>query len=155
MSSQRDYKNFRGKDIDFEDQKFEPFPSYRLKANAFETLERLIVPQKLELMVANLEYIGSRKMADLDSLEAIENNMSFITNEFSRAWLAPGAEAYMTDVQELMQEFSKAVGGDTGADFSLPFLVPSIHDDDSKAAILVSPHCFEKNPDLPEIVMLN
>lgn len=155
MSSQRDNRNFRGKDIDFEDQKFDPFPSYRLKANAFQTLEQIIIPQKLPLMVANLEYIGSRKMADLDSMELIDTSMSFITNEFSRAWLAPGAEAYMTDVGELMHEFSSAASEHHPADVSRPFLVPSIHDDESKAAILVSPQCFERNPELPDIVMLN
>ena len=56
-----DFCSFKGKDIDFEDEKYDPFPVYRFKPVAMNMLKHCIVPSRLDNLVANLEYIGSRK----------------------------------------------------------------------------------------------
>ena len=64
-----DFCSFKGKDIDFEDEKYDPFPVYRFKPVAMNMLKHCIVPSRLDNLVANLEYIGSRKMANVEELE--------------------------------------------------------------------------------------
>ena len=46
-------------------------------------LKHCIVPSRLDNLVANLEYIGSRKMANVEELELAESTLSFFTNEIS------------------------------------------------------------------------
>ena len=71
-----DFCSFKGKDIDFEDEKYDPFPVYRFKPVAMNMLKHCIVPSRLDNLVANLEYIGSRKMANVEELELAESTLS-------------------------------------------------------------------------------
>lgn len=147
--------SFKGKDIDFEDEKYDPFPVYRFKPVAMNMLKHCIVPSRLDNLVANLEYIGSRKMANVEELELAESTLSFFTNEFPRYWLKKGSEALLTSVPEILVSMQdpKPVGGESP--LSIPFLTESIRGDEGKVAILVAPQCFEKNPDFPDKQMLN
>lgn len=97
-----DFCSFKGKDIDFEDEKYDPFPVYRFKPVAMNMLKHCIVPSRLDNLVANLEYIGSRKMANVEELELAESTLSFFTNEFPRYWLKKGSEALLTSVPEIL-----------------------------------------------------
>ena len=150
-----DFCSFKGKDIDFEDEKYDPFPVYRFKPVAMNMLKHCIVPSRLDNLVANLEYIGSRKMANVEELELAESTLSFFTNEFPRYWLKKGSEALLTSVPEILVSMQdpKPVGGESP--LSIPFLTESIRGDEGKVAILVAPQCFEKNPDFPDKQMLN
>ena len=49
-----DFCSFKGKDIDFEDEKYDPFPVYRFKPVAMNMLKHCIVPSRLDNLVANL-----------------------------------------------------------------------------------------------------
>ena len=144
-----DFCSFKGKDIDFEDEKYDPFPVYRFKPVAMNMLKHCIVPSRLDNLVANLEYIGSRKMANVEELELAESTLSFFTNEFPRYWLKKGSEALLTSVPEILVSMQdpKPVGGESP--LSIPFLTESIRGDEGKVAILVAPQCFEKNPVFP------
>ena len=150
-----DFCSFKGKDIDFEDEKYDPFPVYRFKPVAMNMLKHCIVPSRLDNLVENLEYIGSRKMANVEELELAESTLSFFTNEFPRYWLKKGSEALLTSVPEILVSMQdpKPVGGESP--LSIPFLTESIRGDERKVAILVAPQCFEKNPDFPDKQMLN
>ena len=43
-----DFCSFKGKDIDFEDEKYDPFPVYRFKPVAMNMLKHCIVPSRLD-----------------------------------------------------------------------------------------------------------
>ena len=43
-----DFCSFKGKDIDFEDEKYDPFPVYRFKPVAMNMLKHCIVPNRLD-----------------------------------------------------------------------------------------------------------
>ena len=47
-----DFCSFKGKDIDFEDEKYDPFPVYRFKPVAMNMLKHCIVPSRLDNLVA-------------------------------------------------------------------------------------------------------
>lgn len=150
-----DFGPFRGRDIDFEAQKFDPFPNYRLKSIAMNMIRRIVKPSKIDCLVANLEYIGSRKMGEIEEMDLPDSTVSFLTNEFAREWLKPGAEALLTTMPEIMLSLQRTDLIEGESPFSMPFLTESIHGDNTKVALLVSPQCFEKNPDFPDKVMLN
>ena len=76
-----DFCSFKGKDIDFEDEKYDPFPVYRFKPVAMNMLKHCIVPSRLDNLVANLEYIGSRKMANVEELELAEFTAKYLQGD--------------------------------------------------------------------------
>ncbi|WP_289077762.1 hypothetical protein [uncultured Parasutterella sp.] len=134
----------KGRPIDFSDKRSEPFTSYRLKEKCRVLIFSYLKDEKAQQIIANLEYLGSRK---LDEIHEHETGMgtSFFSTEVEKMWVKPEILLPLPEVSEVLA----GVAVKTGQGFDLPIFAASPNGA-GFVAVLLSPDCFELNPEGPE-----
>ena len=91
----------KGRPIDFSDKRSEPFTSYRLKEKCRVLILSYLKDEKAQQIIANLEYLGSRK---LDEIHEHETGMgtSFFSTEVEKMWVKPEILLPLPEVSEVL-----------------------------------------------------
>ena len=111
------------------------FVPYKLKADVRTMIEEKVRPDKVEPLIATLEYISSRVMDSLEDDDREPNKFPFFDNEFDKDWLLEGFEHESID--HIAENSPNRL-------FSEPVFTPAISGNPSKVSLIISPTCFEQ-----------
>lgn len=137
-------KPVRGKPIDFSKDRFLPFRNYRLKPNCRALIENHILKEKAPELLASLEYLGSRRIEDVLDQE-LGPASSFFTTEILSTWLNP---VCIPDCEPLVDVIEQ-VQNEPDLIIDMPIFAES-PSGPITVTLLVSPDCFEIDPEGPE-----
>ncbi len=113
------------------------FTPYKLKDSCIEYLKLYIQPDKLDIIIANLEYYGSKSLEIFSEEQDVHpNSYAFFDNEFAKDW------ASLPENEELL-EFPDYFSQGPDSVKTHPVLCKAISGDDSKVSVIISPECFE------------
>lgn len=133
-----------GKPIDLTEGKFRPFKNYRLTESTKAALENHFQEEKLSLLVATLEYLGSRKLEEINQRASL-GGLSLLSTQINKSWFLEGKEPDCLPLSEICNELS-----------THHFLVNNqpifakTTDESNTVSLLLSSECFEINTDGPE-----
>lgn len=122
------------------------FVPYKLKPNVRTRIAEIVKPDKVEHLIATLEYISSRVMDSVATEEREPNRFPFFDNEFDRDWLI--AEEYK---EESIDQIAET---DPTRLFSEPVFTAPVSGNPSKVSLIISPNCFEQDLNFGEMIRL-
>ncbi len=123
------------------------FRQYRLKPSCIEHLKQYIKPDKIDMIIANMEYYGSRVCEKLNSEEQ-SAAFSFFDNEFDASWIK------MPEGEEL-RDFFECVQDDPEILTQHAILCRSLAGENDKVSLIISGVCFEEDQLFTDRVAIN
>lgn len=119
------------------------FVPYKLKADVRTMIEEKIKPEKVESLIATVEYISSRVMDTINDENREPNRFPFFDNEFDKDWL----------LEELEHESIDHIAENSpNRLFSEPVFTSPISGHPGKVSLIISPTCFEPDDNLGNII---
>lgn len=103
------------------------------------SLEDKIKPEKVGDLVAFLEYMGSRVIDEMTCREAGPNQYPFFDNEFDKEWLL--------DANDCEESINEIIEQNPERLFHEPVIISPVSGDPTKVSLVISPSCFEPDPE--------
>ncbi|MCD8340291.1 MAG: hypothetical protein LUC43_08885 [Burkholderiales bacterium] len=99
-------------------------------------MRSFIHPDKLEALIANVEYYGSKNLQEFSQEETPSCAMAFFDNEFEKEWVCIPEDQELLEFPDYFEQNAETVK-------NYPVLCRALSGDDSKISVILSPECFE------------